>query len=235
MSLENDLVRFIAPNLQHLRDVNQLFSPLINSASMERTRQIWQTLAPEIQLREVAQEAVDRLAVNPNSLDWQRTLASQLQNIFSDRPEVASRVKAIWQIEISLQPPTDHSIIQMSIKGSENQAIGSVSGNAKVIGNISGPASIDMSNNKKIADQGSLIDESLGKTSVYRGGQIVGGNLTHTGSKILSENKLMIALVFMFILSIGAAWLLGLRLSPKGIEINTQGGKNMEQPKNATP
>lgn len=217
MSLEEDLVRFIAPQLPSLLNIHPQNLSAPDSGSLEKAKQIWQILAPEIQAQEVAQAAVEKLAQNPASSDWQQVLQSKLQEIFTARPDIAARVKSLSQEVItSEQTPSERSI-QMSSRGNRNQMTGSVSGQSRVFGNVGGS-----------------IDESQSKITAKRGGQAAGANNTRSGSNFFSNNTVMLVLLSVLALG-GVAWMLTTRIGLKGVEIETQGGGQAKQPKNAAP
>ncbi|NMF81931.1 hypothetical protein [Nodosilinea sp. P-1105] len=182
-----------------------------------RARRMWQLLAPEVQQREAAQTAVEKLAANPAATDWQQTLQLQLQGILAARPDIAAQVESIWQEGASSEATGSPISSQISVNGNQNLAVGNVSGQGRVYGNIGGS-----------------VDESRGKVTADRGSQIAGNDATRRGGNFFSHNTIM--LVVIAILALGAvAWALAMRLGPGGLELEIEGGEQSEQPMEATP
>lgn len=210
MDLAAQLVSFLVPQLPYLLDAKHL-PAAADRISLEQAKQIWQTLTPEIQARNVLQTAVAKLAATPTATDWQKILHLQLQEIFATRPDIVAQIQAIWPAETG-NGSGRTGFPSISVNGKRNQVIGSVTGQARVLGNIDGP-----------------VDASQDKTSAAGDGQIAGGNASRSGSNLFSNNTVMLVLIVILALG-GAAWMLATRLGPKGVEIETQGGEQTESP-----
>ena len=209
MDVAEQLVRFLVPQLPYLLDYKQP-PPVTDPTATEQAKQIWQTLTPEVQARNVVQTAVAKLAANPAATDWQQILQGQLQEIFAARPDLAVRIEAIWQAEAA-PASVGASAASISVNGNRNQTIGSISGQARAIGNVGG--AVDTAQNEIAADSGS---------------QIARGNASRSSSNFFSNNTVWFLLIAILALG-SAAWMLAANLGMDGIQIETQGGEPTEQ------
>lgn len=104
-----------------------------------KAKAIWSKLHPKVEAKAAAQEAVADIVTNPKDADLQAALRVQLKKIFDSDQELASAITEILNYGTT---PTDCTQIQQSVAGSQNQVIGQVQGQAKVIGSVKGNVTI---------------------------------------------------------------------------------------------
>ncbi len=205
MNLAEQLVRFLVPQLPYLLDYKQP-PPVTDRAATEQAKQIWQTLASEVQARNVVQTAVAKLAANPAATDWQQILQTQLQDIFIARPDLVARIEAIWQRDAT-PASVGISAASMSVNGNRSQAIGNIE-QTRAMGN--GGSAVDASQETQAA-----------------GVQIEAGDTSQSDRNFFSKNTVWLLLIAILALG-GAAWMLAANFGLDGISPETQGSEQTE-------
>lgn len=208
------LVSFLAPRLTVLIESETNANQSIGSDD-QVAKQIWHVLSPQLLSRDVARAAIEKVSGNPSDSSWKDVLKMQIQEIFASSPNIKSQVETYWLARKVSEEVAYGDSTSISVEGSSNQTIGRISGSARVVNNVGGS-----------------IDESQVDYWTDNGSKVTGGNADRNTWKLFSENTIM--LVLLIVLSLGgAAWFLGVKLGSDGIEIETQGGDQVETPEDS--
>lgn len=107
----------------------------IGEQSAAQAGKIWQRLWPKVQAKEAAKEAAEDVAKDPADEEAAMVLRRQLQKILEGDEALAAEVAALLK---AAEADPQGTWIQQSVVGDRNQTIGSMSGNAKAVGNVEG-------------------------------------------------------------------------------------------------
>lgn len=105
----------------------------IGAQSAEAAEKIWRRLWPKVNAKEAAKEAAEDVAADPADEDALGALRKQLQKILASDAALAAEVDALLK---TAQDDPHGTWIQ--VQGDGNQVIGSMSGNAKAVGSVTG-------------------------------------------------------------------------------------------------
>ncbi|PZO54478.1 MAG: hypothetical protein DCF15_11665 [Phormidesmis priestleyi] len=107
----------------------------VGEQSAVQAGKIWQRLWPKVKAKAAAKEAAEDVAKDPNDADSVAALRGQLKKILEGDQALAAEVAALLKAaEIDGQG----TWIQQSVTGDRNQVIGTMGGNAKAIGSVTG-------------------------------------------------------------------------------------------------
>ena len=107
----------------------------IGEQSAAQAGKIWQRLWPKVEARAAAKEAAEDVAKDPNDADSVAALRGQLKKILEGDQALADEVAALLKVA---ETDTQGTWVQQSVRGDRNQVIGTMSGNAKAIGSVTG-------------------------------------------------------------------------------------------------
>lgn len=105
----------------------------VGEQSAVQAGKIWQRLWPRVKAKEAATEAATDVAANPDDEDALGALRSQLKKILASDQELASEVEGLLN-----EAKVDPQGTWIQVQGDNNQVIGSMGGNAKAIGSVTG-------------------------------------------------------------------------------------------------
>ncbi len=99
-----------------------------------KAKAIWEKLHPKVEAKEAAKEAATDVALNPNDEDLQAALRVQLKKLL-DQDEALT--KAIAQLmQEDAEADSSGTSLKQTATGNQQQRIGKVEGQGKVVGNI---------------------------------------------------------------------------------------------------
>lgn len=135
------LVNLLAPCLPGLMSMGKkmgeasatAIAKKVGEQSVQQTTKIWQRLWPSVSAKEAAKEAAKDVAENPNDEDSLAALRRQLKKILENDKQLASEIAMLLK-----EAEVDCSTPGVEVLGDRNQVIGSMSGNAKAIGSVTG-------------------------------------------------------------------------------------------------
>ncbi|NJR66795.1 MAG: hypothetical protein HC772_18165 [Leptolyngbyaceae cyanobacterium CRU_2_3] len=225
------MTTFLAPFLPFLiklsPQTNNRAAKKFDENDWNKAKTVWEKLGPKIEADEAVKAAVEQVAAKPESEVWKEALQEELEMMLQGDPALAAAIAEILQpgsqrtaTPISTEPiRTDDSSIYDDIWETPNPTIGQVQQGSGAYSNRS--------------DGG--VPEPLNKIpiSAYRADQTASDNATQskTSTSIFSGNLFVFTLVG--IVSLGViAWFFGVRLSSKGIEINTPANQQQTTPAN---
>lgn len=137
------LVSFLTPCLPFLLKLGdkaaEKAAEKVGEDTWGKAKAIWAKLHPKVEIKEAAKEAAEDVAANPEDADSQAALRRQLTKILESDPALEA---VIAQILEEAETTTGNTQIKQAVNGNQNQVIGSMSGNAKAIGNVGGNATI---------------------------------------------------------------------------------------------
>ncbi len=107
----------------------------IGEQSAAQAGKIWQRLWPRVKAKAAAKEAAEDVAKDPNDADSVAALRKQLKKILEGDEALATEVAALLK---AAEANVQGTWIQQSVTGDGNQVIGTMSGNAKAIGSVTG-------------------------------------------------------------------------------------------------
>jgi uncharacterized protein YqeY len=105
----------------------------VGEKSVEVAGKLWSKLRPKVEAKEAAKEAVEDIANDPENAALQTVLQVQLGKILNQNPDLAQEIAQLLE-EAKAEVGGTH--IKQTVIGDRNQVIGSMSGNAKAIGNV---------------------------------------------------------------------------------------------------
>lgn len=111
----------------------------IGEQSVAQARKIWQRLWPKVKAKAAAKEAAEDVAKDPNDADSVAALRGQLKKILEGDQALADEVAALLKVA---EADAQGTWIQQSVTGDHNQVIGTMSGNAKAIGSVTGDVTL---------------------------------------------------------------------------------------------
>lgn len=107
----------------------------VGEQSAEKAGKIWAKLWPKVEAKVAAKEAAADVAEAPEDEDSLTVLRVQLKKLLAADEGLAKEVEALLQ---EAQADAGGTWVQQSVQGNNNQVIGSMSGNAKAIGSVTG-------------------------------------------------------------------------------------------------
>lgn len=107
----------------------------VGEQSAVKAGKIWVKLWPKVEGKAAAKEAVEDVAEAPEDEDSLGALRLQLKKLLAADAGLAAEVEALLK---EAQADAGGIWIQQSVQGNNNQVIGSMSGNAKAIGSVTG-------------------------------------------------------------------------------------------------
>ena len=111
----------------------------IGEQSAAQAGKIWQRLWPKVKAKAAAKEAAEDVAKDPNDADSVAALRGQLKKILEGDQALAAEVAALLKVA---EADAQGTWIQQSVTGHGNQVIGTMSGNAKAIGSVTGDVTL---------------------------------------------------------------------------------------------
>ncbi|MEO1392263.1 MAG: hypothetical protein AAFV90_05075 [Cyanobacteria bacterium J06634_5] len=105
----------------------------VGEQSAAQAGKIWQRLWPKVSAKEAAKEAAEDVAQNPADEDSLGALRKQLKKILESDVGLAAEVEALLT-----EAKADPQGTWIQVQGDGNQVIGSMGGNAKAIGSVTG-------------------------------------------------------------------------------------------------
>lgn len=111
----------------------------IGEQSAAQAGKIWQRLWPKVKAKAAAKEAAEDVAKDPNDADSVAALRGQLKKILESDQVLATEVAALLKVA---EADAQGTWIQQSVTGDRNQVIGTMSGNAKAIGSVTGDVTL---------------------------------------------------------------------------------------------
>lgn len=135
------LLSFLAPCLPYLLKLGDKAAgkaaEKVGEKSLETVEKIWSKLRPKVEAKEAAKEAVEDVAKDPENPTLQTVLQVQLEKILTQNPDLATEIAQLLK-EAESEAQASGVSIQQTVTGNQNQVIGTMSGNAKAIGNVKG-------------------------------------------------------------------------------------------------
>ena len=104
----------------------------VGEQSAVQAGKIWQRLWPKVEKKAAAKEAAEDVASDPNDADAVAALRQQLKKILAGDAVLAAEVEGL------LKEAEAEAGNRMQVQGDGNQVIGSMSGNAKAVGSVTG-------------------------------------------------------------------------------------------------
>lgn len=111
----------------------------IGEQSAAQAGKIWQRLWPKVKAKAAAKEAAEDVAKDPNDADSVAALRGQLKKILEGDQALADEVAALLKVA---EADAQGTWIQQSVTGDRNQVIGTMGGNAKAIGSVTGDVTL---------------------------------------------------------------------------------------------
>lgn len=135
------LIRLLAPCLPGLMGMGQkageasvtAAAKKVGEQSAQQAGKIWHSLWPKVKNKEAARKAAEDVAKDPADEDARVDLRRQLKKILESDEELAAAVTELLETA-----KTDPQGTWIQVKGDGNQVIGSMQGNAKAIGSVTG-------------------------------------------------------------------------------------------------
>ena len=135
------LVSLLAPCLPGLMSIGKKAAEAgavegakkVGEQSAAAAGKIWQRLWPKVSEKAAAKEAAEDVAANPEDADSLGALRNQLKKILESDTALAAEVEALVK-----EAEHNGQGTRIQVQGDDNQVIGSVGGNAKVVGNVTG-------------------------------------------------------------------------------------------------
>jgi len=143
------LVRLLAPCLPGLMGVGKALGQKAAEQAAEKAGEaagekmgeqavmqagkIWQRLWPKVEKKAAAKEAAEDVASDPGDTDAVAALRRQLKKILAGDAALAAEVEGLLKAA-----EADTAANRIQVQGDGNQVIGSMGGNAKAIGSVTG-------------------------------------------------------------------------------------------------
>ncbi|MEM9906140.1 MAG: hypothetical protein AAF921_14070 [Cyanobacteria bacterium P01_D01_bin.44] len=135
------LVSFLAPCLPYLMKLGdkaaEKVAEKVGEKTLDQVGKIWTKLRPNVEAKEAACEAAEDVAQSPDDEMLRTVLQVQLTKILEQNPDLAAEVAQLLK-EAEAEAETSGTHIEQTVTGNQNQVIGQMSGNAKVIGSVEG-------------------------------------------------------------------------------------------------
>lgn len=133
------LVSLLAPYLPALLKLGnkaaEKAAEKVGEKSVEVAGRLWSKLSPKVEAKEASKEAAEDLANDPENPALRTVLQVQLEKILTQNPDLAAEITQLLE-EAKAEAGGTH--IRQTVTGDRNQVIGTMSGNAKAVGNVEG-------------------------------------------------------------------------------------------------